>query len=70
MNLGRLVIDVPSSHSRLGTKVSWFTISRGTQMNYVPWFTISRGTQMNYVPGGLGIMDRQGVQAAWNQGLK
>jgi hypothetical protein len=54
--LGRLMIDVPSSHSRLGTKVSRLTISQGTQMNYVP--------------GGLGIMDRQGVQAAWNQGLK
>jgi hypothetical protein len=56
MNLGRLMINVPSSHSRLGTKVAWLTISQGKQMNYVP--------------GGLGIMDRQEVQAAWNQGLK
>jgi hypothetical protein len=56
MNLGRLMIDVPSSHSRLGIKVAWLTVSLETHMKYVP--------------GGLGIMDRQGVEAAWNQGFK
>jgi hypothetical protein len=56
MNLGRLMIDVPSFHGQLETKVSRSTISQGTQMNYVP--------------GGLGIMGRQEVQAAGNQGLK
>jgi hypothetical protein len=56
MNLGRLVIDAASSHGHLEIKVSRFTISQGTQMNYVP--------------GGLGITDSQGVQAAWNQGLE